>query len=482
MISNVAKFGASFALAVLLPGCISTPEPADLEPPEGASGVFANVAGAPVSEDEGEAAWWRIFEDPTLDRLIADAFAENNDLKRAAANLASVRAALGVSRAALFPQTTTSASASYARLGGQSAGAIGAGVDDEFFYSTGFDLSYEIDLFGRVRNAVAAARGDAGAAEAALRDAAVIVAAETARAYSEYCAAEVQIAVAERSATLQLQTYELTQALNAAGRATRLDVARAKSALESTRATVPPLRAAGESAVFRLASLTGRTPKTMLAALSACAQIPDVKRPVPAGDGYGLLARRPDVRQAERALAAATARIGVARADLFPTVTLGGRITSSALELSSIGSDQSLQFSLGPLITWSFPNIGAARARLAGAKADAQAAVAAYHQAVLTALEETESALSRYGRTLERAAALAQARDAAAEAAELALARYRAGRDPFLTVLDADRTLAETEAALAQARAGPANAQVDVFRALGGGWQALPLSAALQGL
>lgn len=481
MMRTFAKSSAPLFLAAILSGCVSRPAPADLEPPESAAGAFANVAGAPVSAEEGRSAWWRIFEDTALDGLIADAFAENNDLKRAAANLASVRATLGVSRAALFPQTTTSASASYARLRGQSAGAVAAGVDDEFFYSTGFDLSYEIDLFGRVRNAVAAARADTDAAEAALRDVAVLIAAETARAYTEYCAAEVQIAVAERSAALQSQTYELTQRLNAAGRTTRLDVAQARSALESTRARVPPLRAVGESAVFRLATLTGRAPKAMLAALSDCAQIPEVKRSIPVGDGYGLLARRPDVRQAERALAAATARIGVARADLFPTVTLGGTVTSSALELSSIGSDDSLQFSLGPLITWSFPNIAVARARLAGARADADASLAAYNQAILTALEETESALSRYGRTLEQAAALAQARDAAAEAAELALARYRAGRDPFLTVLDADRTLAETEAALAQARAATANAQVDVFRALGGGWQAQQQSAGTQG-
>ncbi|PQA86645.1 efflux transporter outer membrane subunit [Hyphococcus luteus] len=472
MLVNDLRTVVPAVIAVFLAGCVSKPAPHALTPPDGAGGAFANVSKAPVSTEESPTAWWRLFDDPALDELIADAIAENNDLKAAAANLKSVRAALNAERAVLFPATTVSAGADYARLGGGAAGPLSS-VDDDFVYSTGFDLSYELDLFGRVRNIVAAARADLGAAEAALNDLAVIVAAETARAYAEFCAAEVQIGVAEESAALQEETFKLTQRLLDAGRATRLDVARAQSALETTRASIPPLRAAGESAVFRLATLTGRTPKTMLSTIGACDAIPAVTREIPVGDGYALLARRPDVRRAEHILASATARVGAARADLFPQVTLGGSVTSSALEVSNIGSDDSIQFSVGPLITWSFPNIAVAKARLSGAKADAEAALASYNQTVLTALEETETALSRLGRALERAASLERARDAAAEAAELALARYRAGRDPFLTVLDADRTLAESEAALAQARAAAANAQVDVFRALGGGWQAL---------
>lgn len=458
------------AVALSLAGCVSRPAPEALAPPEGASGAFANVADAPVSSNEAAMAWWRIFNESALDKLIADAFAENNHLKRATANLESVRASLGAERAALFPATTVSASADYARLGGAGAGPVGR-VDDEVLFSSAFDLSYELDLFGRVRNLVAAARAEVGAAEAALHDLAVLIAAETARAYAEYCSADVQVSVAERSAALQGETFELTRRLQEAGRATRLDVARARSALETTRASIPPLRAAGESAVFRLATLTGRPPKAMLATLEACSAIPDATQEIPVGDGYSLLARRPDVRRAERALASATARAGAARADLFPKVVLGGSVSSSSLELSNIGTDDSIQFSVGPLITWSFPNIAVAKARLKGARADAEGALAAYNQTVLTALEETEAALSQYGRALERVASLEKARDAAAEAAELSHGRYRAGRDGFLNVLDADRTLAQAEAALAQARAATANAQVELFRALGGGWQ-----------
>lgn len=473
MLLNTVKSFASAVVLVLLAGCASTSQQMSPAAPEHASGPFVNIAGAPVSAESAESQWWRIFDDPVLDRLIADAFSENNDLKRAAANLESVRAALGAERAALFPATTVSASADYTRLGAAAGGPVGAGRDD-FLYSTGLGLSYELDIFGRVRNIVSAARADVGAAEAALQDLTVLVAAETARAYAEYCAADVQTAVAESSVALQEETFDLTQRLRDAGRATRLDVARARSALETTRATIPPLRAAGEGAAFRLATLTGRSPKAMLSNLDACPAIPEVTQVIPVGDGYGLLARRPDVRVAEYELVSASARVSAARADLFPKVTLGGSVTSSALELSNIGSDDSIQFSIGPLITWSFPNIAAARARLRGTKADADAALARYNQSVLEALEELEAALSQYGRALERVAALTLARDAAAEAAELAQARYRVGSDPFLTALDADRTLAANEAALAQARAATANIQVEVFRALGGGWQPSP--------
>lgn len=472
MSSNTLKPIVFAGAVVLVAGCASAPHRMSQAATREAEGAFANVAGAPVSAETAETQWWRIFDDPVLDGLIADAFLENNELKRAAANLESVRAALGVERAALFPATNVSASADYARLGAASGGSVGA-VRDDFLYSTGFDLSYELDLFGRVRSIVAAARADVGAAEAALQDLTVLIAAETARAYAEYCSAGAQTAIAERSVALQEETFDLTRGLQDAGRATRLDVARARSALETTRATIPPLRAAGEGAAFRLATLTGRTPKDMLSDLDECAAIPEVKREIPVGDGYGLLARRPDVRGAEYSLASATARVGAARADLFPKVTLGGSVTSSALELSNIGSDDSIQFSVGPLITWSFPNIAVAKARLKGAGAAADAALAGYNQTVLAALEELEAALSQYGRALEQVSALILARDAAAEAAQLAIARYRLGADPFLTALDADRTLAESEAALAHARAATVNAQVEVFRALGGGWQPL---------
>src|SRR5690606_318333 len=218
----------------------------------------------------------------------------------------------------------------------------------------------------------------------------ISVAAETARAYADACSANAQIAVAEQTIGLQQRTVELTQTLLTGGRGTGLDVARAQAALQGSRAALPPLRAARDGALFRLATLTGRTPAEASVAARACARPPQLNQPIPVGDGAGLLARRPDVRQAERRLAAAAARVGVATASLYPSITLGGSIGSTATDLGDLGGGDAFRFSVGPLISWSFPNIAVARARVAGAEAGAEAALARFDQAVLTALQETE--------------------------------------------------------------------------------------------
>ena len=248
-------------------------------------------------------------------------------------------------------------------------------------------------------------------------------------------------------------------------------MARARAQLESTRASVPPLEAQRDSALFRLAVLTGRPPAEAPAHVLACRSVPEVRTAIPVGDGAALLARRPDVREAERRLAAATARIGVATASLYPSVTLGGAISTQAREAGDLGDDYS--FSVGPLISWSFPNILAARARIAQADAGAQAALARFEQTQLNALQETESALTQHARNLERRAALQRAAEEGARAARLSRLRYDAGVDSFLTLLDAERTEAGLQAELAQAEAQVAGGQIALFRALGGGWEGL---------
>jgi outer membrane protein TolC len=197
-------------------------------------------------------------------------------------------------------------------------------------------------------------------------------------------------------------------------------------------------------------------------------------QPIPVGDGASLLARRPDVRQAERRLAAATSRIGVATADLYPRITLGGSLASAATGVASLFTGGAVGFLLGSLINWSFPNQAAARARIAGAQAQSQAELARFDKTVLTALEETETALSRYSNEIERRAALRAALHQAEQAARITRAQLREGRADSLAVLDAERTLAETEADLAEADQRLVDAQVDLFRALGGGWQTAP--------
>jgi NodT family efflux transporter outer membrane factor (OMF) lipoprotein len=436
--------------------------------------------------------WWRLYNDPALDALTAQAFGENKDLEIAAANLGQVRASLKEARSLRLPTTTTSATVQRQRQsafgfqavgvdddGGQDQG--GGGSNSEFtFYDVGLDVSYEIDFFGRIGATIRAARADTDAAQAALDVVRITVAAETARAYADACAANATIAVAVRTAELLQSTLTLTQALFAGGTETRLAVASAASQLHATQAAIPPLRAALDEAVFRLATLTGRTPSESSAEARACSRIPQVRLPIPVGDGALLLARRPDIRQAEGQLRSAAARVGIAWADLFPTVTLGGSVGSSALELSDLGSSDAFRYSVGPLITWSFPNLVAAQARLEGARAGRDGSLASFEKTVLVALQETETALSAYANELDRRALLLQSRDESAEAANLARVRYEAGVDSYLNVIDAQRALAEAEARLADSEALVADYQIAVFKALGGGWEGAPPAAMSQ--
>jgi len=457
--------------AALLAACAVGPKPVVPTMPVASQGDFIGSQSAAVSTAAVQGDWWRLYNDPTLDGLVQQALAENNQLEAAAANLRAVRASLSEARTSRLPSTTTSATFNRAQSSTiTNPAAGGAELPEVDTYDVGLEMSYEVDLFGRVESTIRAARADARAAEAALEIVRVTVAAETARAYADTCALNAQVAVAERTIGLQGQTADLTQNLLNAGSGNGLDVARARAALEQTRATLPPLRAARDAALFRLATLTGRTPAEVSQAAKACSTTPQLSQPIPIGDGATLLARRPDIRQAEAELAAAGARVNVATAGMFPSVRLGGSLGSTALDSSDLGNSENFRFSVGPLISWSFPNVLAARAQIKQADARADAALANYDQTVLTALEETETALSAYANELDRQRALRTARDQAKRAAELSRMRFDAGVDSFLTVLDSERTLAGADAALAGSEQSVANAQVTLFKALAGNW------------
>lgn len=459
--------------SLLLASCAVGPKAPDAPFPPSASGAFVSSAPA-MTSGAARDDWWRLYDDPVLDGLVRQALAENNQLEAATANLRAVRATLNETRGARLPRLSAAGSAIYSR---QSAGSIppgggapGGPQDEVETYDAGFDVSYEVDLWGRVSAAIRAARADADATQAAVDIIRVTVAAETARAWADACSANAQIAVAERTIALQSGTVDLTQRLLAAGSGNGLDTARARSALESSRAALPPLRAQRDGALFRLATLTGRTPAETSGAARACVRPPQLSRPIPVGDGAALLARRPDVRQAERQLAAAAARVNVAVANLYPTVTLGGSAGVTALDIADLGESDNFRFSLGPLISWSFVNPGVSRARVERADALTEAALATFDQTVLVALQETETALSAYANELDRRAALQAARDQAATAARLSRLRFDAGADSFLSVLDAERTLAGADAQLAASDALVTSYQIALFKALAGGW------------
>ena len=462
------------AASALLAGCVVGPAAPDPIVPLSAEGGFLSTPSTQVSTAEARDDWWRLYDDATLDGLVAKALTENNELEAAAANLRAVRASLSEARAARLPSTTAGASYTYGRQSAAAQSAPGsdpAPFDEADSYDVGLDVSYEIDLFGRVTSTIRAARADADAAAAALEIVRVSVAAETARAYADICSANAQIAVAERTINLQDQSADLTQRRLEGGAGSGLDVASARAAVASTRATLPPLRAQRDAAFFRLATLTGETPASLAPSLRDCARPPQLDQAIPVGDGAQLLARRPDVRRAERQLAAAAARVNVATASLYPSISLGGSLGSTALDGSDLGDDSAFRFSVGPLIQWSFPNIAVARSRIAQAGAASDAALATFDQTVLTALQETETALSAYGNELDRHALLLQARDQAATAARLSRLRFEAGADSFLTVLDAERTLAGADAQLAASEAQLTTYQISLFKALAGGWE-----------
>lgn len=476
MTSRLTPLLTACAAAALLAACAVGPKAPDAPLPPLASGAFVSSplgsANGATSTAEARSDWWRLYADPTLDGLIEQAFAQNNELEAAVANLRAVRASLSEARSGLFPTTSTSASATRSRASAATTPGLPAGQEapEVDAYSVGLDASYEIDLFGRVASTIRAANADADAQAAALDVIRVTVAAETARAYADACSANAQIAVAERTIGLQQNTADLTQRLLEGGAGTGLDTARARSLLASTRAQLPSLRAQRDGALYRLATLTGVTPAEASQAARSCRRPPQLSQPIPVGDGAALLARRPDIRQAERALAGAAARVNVATAALFPTISLGGSLGSTALDASDLGDDTSYRFSFGPLISWSFPNILAARARIEAADARTDAALATFDQTVLLALQETETALTNYANELDRRAALTEARDQAANAARLARLRFDAGADSFLTVLDAQRTEAAADATLAQSDALVTTYQIALFKALAGGW------------
>ena len=468
---------------LLLGACAAGPDyvpPAP--PPATAAGSFVESQSEQargVSTEPAQQAWWRLFADPTLDRLVGEALGNNRDIAVAVANLRQARAVLSEARAGRLPTTDASAGYTRRRIGTASpvAGGLptdpGAAVPDSFTFdsfSVGFDAAYELDLFGRVSRSVEAARGEAGAAAAALDDARVSVAAETALAYIQACGFAERAEVARETARLQAHTLDLTQRLFTGGRGTRRDVDRAAALAEQAKAQVPQFEAERRAALYALATLTGRPPAELDAEAASCKSPPKVATLIPVGDGAALLKRRPDVARAERALAAATARIGVATAALYPSITLLGSVSLGAQNVDDLGKSSSFNASVGPLISWSFPNIAVARARIRQARGAADARLAEFDGTVLTALRETEQALARYSGVLSQNEALGRAEAASANAARLSRLRFDYGADNFLDLLDAERARAEARGQLAQSNVAVAESQIALFKALGGGW------------
>jgi multidrug efflux system outer membrane protein len=455
-------------VATLLSACAVGP---DYERPETvAPQEFARDDSALYTDAEMEADFWRRLEDPMLTRLVDDALAANHDLRIALAGYDRARALLRESGLDRFPTVTAGATAADQRASAdQFPGATRAERDAEN-YDAAISATWELDFFGRVRRNVAAQRADAEASAADLAAAQVSVVAELAQTYFQLRGLQQQLDVARSNADNQRGSLELVQARLDAGSGTELDVAQAESQLESTLALIPALESEIAVATHRIAVLTGREPEALIAELEAPAPLPALPAQIPAGAPGDLLRRRPDVFAAERRLAGATARIGVATADLFPRFTLGGLIGTQAIDSGALFERDSETRAVALGIDWSFLDIGRVRARIAAADADAAGNLASYEQTVLRALEETENALVRYSRLQRERQHLEAAAAAGSEAARLARLRFDGGVADFLQVLDAERSQLETEDRLVQSETRSAVALVALYKAMAGGW------------
>jgi NodT family efflux transporter outer membrane factor (OMF) lipoprotein len=476
--SPARSFIAGVIVAALaLSACTVGPKYHPPGTPPSAQGAFVSGTAQTSANAPPPADWWKLYQDPTLDGLVEQALTENRDLKVAAANLAKAMAVLQEARAGRYPTTNLQAGLTYGKSSTADLAASLQGVEAQpgASFDGGFTVSYDLDLFGRIRRTIEGARADAASVQAAEDLARVNVVSETTRAYADACSFAQEAAVARRSLGLVQQLYDLTVRQRDLGARSDFEVASAGTLLEQTRATIPTLEGQQRASLFELTVLTGKPPAEISEAAAACSRPPQLTQALPVGDGASLLARRPDVRQAERTLAADTARIGVATADLYPSISLLGNVGVGGANFNQLARPNSLSYGIGPLISWNFPNVAVARARIAQSRAQTSASLAQFDATVLTALKEVEQALTAYNAELQRHTALQAARDHSARAVSLAKTQYDNGAISFPDYITTERTLIQADTDLAQSDQAVADDQMTVFKTLGGGWEQAPV-------
>ncbi len=451
-------------LVMALAACAVGP---DYQAPVTAPAKLASAAQGNYDRSKVDRVWWQQFEDPTLNKLVARSLDGNRDLRVAFARLKSARAIRDDVANDVMPVVTSRASSDIGK--GQQPGITERRVNSER-YDLGLDMAWEVDLFGRIQRQLEASDADQEAAEANLYQLQVTLIAEVVDAYGQLRGAQLREAIARDNLKNQQSSQDVTTQLRDAGVGNELDVVRAEARLAAVEATVPQLQAEQVRQRNRIATLLGERPENLSVDLSP-SKLPAIAKALPIGDPTQVLRNRPDIRAAERQLAASTARIGVATADLFPRVSLSGFLGFTAGRGSQIGSSAARAWSLGPSITWAAFDLGSVRAQIRSADADAEGALANYEQQVLLALEESENAFSDYDKRQQRLVSLMRQSDASRSAARLASVQYREGTADFLVLLDAERERLAAEDAQAQAEIELYHGIVAIYKALGGGWQ-----------
>jgi NodT family efflux transporter outer membrane factor (OMF) lipoprotein len=455
------------AAGALLAACSSlAPQRAAEVPAVAVPAQWSSQTGRDASREAPAQPWWRDFGDPQLDALIERALRANPSLQQAGASLRRARALVAVQAAGLGPQVSGDASAQRSKSGDAPARNT---------YGVGVDASWEADLFGAQRSGVAAAQADAQAAAADLGDAQVSLAAEVALAYQQWAGTRARLAVARENLAAQEETLQITAWRTQAGLASSLQLEQARTATEQTRAQIPALQNTLAQSAHALAVLTGRPPGTLSELQDSTAtQAPAAAQARAATIPADTLRQRPDVRRAEAQMQAAAARAQQAQAERLPSLRLSGNIGLSALTLGALGSSGSTVAALLAGMSAPIFDGGARRAQGEAQDAALDAARAAWHAAVLSALRDVEDTLVALRSAQERRSTLERAADAASQAALLARDRYRSGLIDFQVVLDTQRTLLSAQDNLVGAQTDLAQTQVRLVKALGGGWTAEP--------
>lgn len=422
-----------------------------------------SVVSAPVPED-----WWQLYQDPRLNQLVRQALASNSELRVAAANIAKARAQLEVAESQggfggsgkLAAQRLQESGEAFLQPEKVPVANIGEAI---------ISASYQFDLWGTFKRGTEAAQANADAVQAAADTARITLVADVVKAYTQVCSANEELHIARQSLDLQQQGVRLTQRLRDAGRGDETQVTRSQTQLKSLSAELPRFQAERETGLYTLAALLAKPVEQLPAGTADCAELPHLAQLLPVGDGAALLKRRPDVRQAERQLAAATASIGVATGALYPNISIGAQVGTIGI-LDNLGEPSTNRWGFGPLVSWTIPTNGT-RARIREAEASTQAALAHFDGVVLNAIRETQTRLAQYSALLDRRDALAEAERSAQQAAEQTHRYFQAGRESFLADLQATRTYTDMRGQLAAANSQVAMGQISVFLALGGGWK-----------
>ena len=456
---------------LILSGCLTVgPEyvpPATKVPTAWHSELMSGLTEK-VAVPESLAKWWSTLNDPVLSDLMEKAVANNPDIGQARARIREERARRNISKAGFFP--AVDASGSFKRSRGSEE--TGSGKESDF-YSAGFDASWELDIFGGTGRSLEASTAELQASEENLRDVLVSLLAEVALNYTEVRTFQTRIDAAEKNLAVQDQAHQMAQSRYAAGLTGEIAVQQAKYNLENTRSQIPALRVSLEEAKNRIAVLLGENPGSVHETLMEHKPVPACSLEIAVGVPADVLRRRPDIRRAERKLAAQTARIGVATADLYPKLSLTGSIGFESLTLDRLLLSGSRSYEFGPRVTWPVFKAGSIRSNIEVQSALQEQLLNQYESAVLKALEEVENQLTAYVEEQNRKQSLSEARQAAIWAVDLAQNQYKAGLTDFTGVLDAQRSLLSFEDNLIQCEGNITSSLVRLYKALGGGWTSL---------